>query len=216
MNNATCEPVNGQCYCPAGFTGEYCEGTRQTLAFVELSPVVHWIRVLCRDLSFEIHSYAPFLWYFDFSINKLSHVLASWSVFRALFTWSRRTKCAEDDGLFIFIFAYPQINGARKPGHVENVLALSLSLLIFFSFPSHSVLPLVPCILSSIVSGTLPPVDSNSTKAPLSHDSSTTNSVTTTTAVIAVAVAMLAAILILVLVYLKRKNKIPKPKMTKR
>ena len=115
-----------------------------------------------------------------------------------------------------FIFAYPQINGARKPGHVENVLALSLSLLIFFSFPSHSVLPIVPCILSSIVSGTLPPVDSNSTKAPLSHDSSTTNSVTTTTAVIAVAVAMLAAILILVLVYLKRKNKIPKPKMTKR
>ena len=85
----------------------------------------------------------------------------------------------------------------------------SHSLLILFSLLSSG-------ILSSIVSGTLPPVDSNSTKAPLSHDSSTTNSVTTTTAVIAVAVAMLAAILILVLVYLKRKNKIPKPKMTKR
>ena len=43
MNNATCEPVNGKCYCPAGFTGEYCEGTNQT-------PVVHRTRVLCRNL----------------------------------------------------------------------------------------------------------------------------------------------------------------------
>ena len=41
--------------------------------------------------------------HFDYRINNLSHTMAAWFAFRALFTWSRRITCAKDHRLFILI-----------------------------------------------------------------------------------------------------------------
>ena len=46
----------------------------------------------------------------------LSHVLAAWSAFCALFSWSRRTTCAKDHGLFYLY--YPQIKDVWKSDHM--------------------------------------------------------------------------------------------------
>ena len=48
--------------------------------------------------------------------TNLSHVLAAWSAFRALFTWSRRTTCAKDHRLFSL--NYPQINKVSTTDHI--------------------------------------------------------------------------------------------------
>ena len=55
--------------------------------------------------------------YFDYRINKhVPRVLAAWSAFRALFTWSWHTTCAKDHRLFLFLSLnnYPQINKVRN------------------------------------------------------------------------------------------------------
>ena len=41
--------------------------------------------------------------YFDYRINRLSHVLAAWSAFRALFTWSRPYERKGSWAFFILI-----------------------------------------------------------------------------------------------------------------
>ena len=50
--------------------------------------------------------------HFDYTIN----TLAAWSAFRALFTWSPRTTCAKDHGLFYL--NYPQINEVGNSDHM--------------------------------------------------------------------------------------------------
>ena len=54
---------------------------------------------------------------------QISHVLAAWSAFRALFTWSWRTTCANDHRLFILI--------THKSTRWENPIAWLLSRISF-------------------------------------------------------------------------------------
>ena len=54
--------------------------------------------------------------------TNLSHVLAAWSAFHALFAWSWHTMLAKDHGLF-----YPQINEVGKSNHMVCTVNLLLS-----------------------------------------------------------------------------------------
>ena len=56
-----------------------------------------------RWFAWQQEQYHFFHLFLSFCHPNLSQVLAAWSAFRALFTWSRRTTCtcAKDPGLFI-------------------------------------------------------------------------------------------------------------------
>ena len=57
--------------------------------------------------------------------NNNSHTVAAWFAFRALFSWSPRTTCTKDHGLFYL--NYPQINEVGKSNHIiEGAWSFSL------------------------------------------------------------------------------------------
>ena len=61
-----------------------------------VKPHIPFFKQMCRPCLIIIKSC-----YCDYRINQFSHVLAAWSAFRALFTWSWCTACAKDHGGFL-------------------------------------------------------------------------------------------------------------------
>ena len=57
--------------------------------------------------------------------NNFSHTVAAWFAFRTLFSWSPRTTCTKDHGLFYL--NWPQINEVGKSNHIiEGAWSFSL------------------------------------------------------------------------------------------
>ena len=123
QNGADCENNHGsfRCICSQGYYGSLCEMGENFTPCHRSSPAhqsasekhTTWSEFACPPISIQKaqsrrkspQTFAH-LGHVKISVilsaeqTNFSHVLAAWSAFRALFTWSRRTTCAKDHRLF--------------------------------------------------------------------------------------------------------------------
>ena len=76
----------------------------------------HFVNSSNVSAMFDNHSIL--LFWMTIEYTNILHILAPWSAFRALFTWSRRTMYYVRKGSWAFYLNYPQINEVGKSDHI--------------------------------------------------------------------------------------------------